>query len=240
MKAFSKITTFIMLIISISCQQNNYLTGNSQPEIVTVKTTTVTASDNAFGLNLFQNLSRTNIDENRLISPLSVSAVLAMAYNGAEKDTRTQMEKAMMLNGLSKEQINDGYKTLLSELELADEQVVFDIANALYYSGNFSVKPEFLEVNKKVYDAEISGLDFSSPEAVQTVNNWVAEKTNGKINNIVSQLQPLDRMILLNAIYFYGTWSSEFDKYGTQNLQFIKNDNNHIEVPMMNLMDKVP
>ena len=74
----------------------------------------------------------------------------------------------------------------------------------------------------------------------ENINNWVNEKTHGKIEKIIQQLNPLDRMVLLNAIYFFGTWTQKFDEHGTRNLEFVKNDGTNLEVPMMNKLEKLP
>ena len=113
-----------------------------------------------------------------MISPLSISVAFAMAYNGADKDTKTEMEKAMKLNGLTTDQINSSYKMLIDALQSLDKAVVFEIANAIFYADGFSVKPDFLNVNKTIYNAEVEKLNFGSPTAVETINDWVADKTN--------------------------------------------------------------
>src|SRR6056297_2638061 len=188
---------------------------------------------------MFQKVRENSDEENIMISPLSISVALAMAYNGAEGDTKTEMEEAMKLNGLTADEINASYKMLLSALQSLDEDVVFEIANAIFYADIMEVKPGFLDVNKNVYEAKVERLDFNSPSAVETINNWVAGKTNDKITKIIEQLNPLDRMVLLNAIYFNGIWSNKFDEEGTHELAFHKTDGSAIEVPMMNKLEKL-
>src|SRR5690606_33214196 len=109
-----------------------------------------------------------------------------------------------------------------------------------FYSHNFKAKPDFIAVNKKVYDSEVQPLDFGNHTSVNMINEWVDNKTHGKITEIISQLNPLDRMVLLNAIYFYGNWSKAFDEHGTQNKPFTKNDGTLLEVPMMSKTDTLP
>jgi serpin B len=118
--------------------------------------------------------------------------------------------------------------------------VVFEIANAIFYADGFSVKPDFLSTHQNIYDAEVEALNFNNEASVAIINGWVAEKTKDKIEKIIDQLNPLDRMVLLNAIYFYGTWTNEFDKEGTHNLSFHKNDGTTLEVPMMTKLEKLP
>ncbi|HDR50932.1 MAG TPA: serpin family protein [Mariniphaga anaerophila] len=230
---------FVLTSIS-SCQKNDPVPDENKIINLDEKSAQLVEADNAFGLELFQTIRAESEEENLMVSPLSVSVALAMAYNGAGSDTKSEMEKVLKLNGLTKEQINASYNKLISALQSLDDEVVFEIANAIFYADGFSVKPDFLSINEDVYDAEVSKLNFSSPAAVETINNWVAEKTHDKIQKIIEQLNPLDRMVLLNAIYFYGTWTNEFDKEGTHNLPFRKTDGTTLEVPMMNKMEKLP
>jgi serine protease inhibitor len=238
--------TIILLLLAFaltsisSCQKNDLAPNENKVIKLDEKSAQLVEADNAFGLELFQKIREESDEENLMISPLSVSVALAMAYNGADGATKTEMENVLKLNGLTVEEINASYKMLIGALQSLDEEVVFEIANAIFYADGFSVKPDFLAVNEDVYDAEVDKLNFGSPAAVETINGWVAEKTHDKIEKIIEQLDPLDRMVLLNAIYFYGTWTNEFDEEGTHNLPFNKTDGTQLEVPMMSKLEKLP
>jgi serine protease inhibitor len=238
--------SFFILLLSFlagtvsSCQKNNFTSDSQETINLVEKSAQLIEADNAFGLELFQQIRSKSSEENLLVSPFSISVALAMAYNGADAETRAEMEITMKLNGLTKEQINESYRKLIKDLQSLDEKVVFEIANAIFYSNEFSVKSGFLSLNRTVYDAEVVSLDFNAPSAVEAINSWVKEKTNGKIQEIIRQLSPLDKMVLLNAIYFYGTWTKVFNEFGTRNHQFTKTDGSTLEIPMMNKLDKLP
>ena len=239
MKAISGIAIFIALFTFCSCQ-NDDIAGDENKNIqVDEKSAQLIEADNEFGLEVFRKIRDNSDDENLMISPLSISVAFAIAYNGAGKDTKTEMEKAMKLNGLTTEQINSSYKMLIDALQSLDKDVIFEIANAIFYADGFSVKPDFLNINKTVYDAEVSKLNFGSSTAVKTINDWVADKTHDKITKIIDQLSPLDRMVLLNAVYFNGIWKTKFDEKGTHNLPFKKINGTSIEVPMMKKEEKL-
>jgi serpin B len=239
MKSILTLTLVFSFVIISSCQQEDINPNENKTIDLDEKSAQLIDADNAFGLEIFQKIREESDEENIMISPLSISVALAMAYNGADGDTKTEMEEALKLNGLTTEEINASYDLLIDALQSLDEEVIFEIANAIFYADGFSVKPGFLTVNKDVYDAEVRSLDFSSPSAVETINNWVADKTNDKIPTIIDQLSPLDRMVLLNAIYFNGIWSQEFDKDGTKMLPFKKLDGTSYETPMMNKEDQL-
>lgn len=233
---------FLSLFISLgfsACQKNN----DAVEEIKTIqldeKSARLVEADNTFGLEMFQTIREQSTEDNLMISPLSISVALAMAYNGADGDTKSEMEKTLGLFGLTTEEINQSYEKLIHALQSVDDKVVFELANAIYYAKGFAVKPDFLNTNRKYYDAEVTPLDFGSPKAVETINNWVAEKTHDKILSIIEQLNPLDRMVLLNAVYFNGIWTTEFDEEGTKMRYFKKSDGSNKEVAMMNKEDKL-
>lgn len=196
-------------------------------------------ADNNFGLEIFQKIRASSEEENIMISPLSISVALAMAYNGADGKTKTEMENTLKLNGLTIEEINASYEMLIAALQSLDEDVVFELANAIYYANGFSIKPGFLEVNQNSYDAEVNGLDFLSPSALETINGWVAEKTHDKIKTIINSLSPDDRMVLLNAVYFNGIWSKEFEEDGTKMANFYLANGESKEAETMHKEDKL-
>jgi serpin B len=178
-----------------SCQQEEIPGDENKIIRLDTKSAQLIEADNAFGLEVFQKIRKESDEENLMISPLSISVALAMAYNGAANDTKTEMEKAMKLNGLTAEQINNSYQMLIDALQSLDEDVVFEIANAIFYADGFTVKPGFLDINQTVYDAEVKKLNFGLSSAVNEINGWVAEKTHDKITKIIEKLNPLDRMV---------------------------------------------
>jgi serine protease inhibitor len=240
MKAMISLIMVFFLVAVTSCQKSDLSPDDNKQIILDEKSARLVEADNTFGLKIFQQIRDESEKDNLMISPLSISVALAMAYNGADGDTRDEMRETMELNGLTTEEINASYKMLIDALQSLDKNVEFNIANSIFYADGFSVKSPFLSVNENVYDAEVAKLDFSSPSAVQTINNWVSDKTNDKIQKIIENLNPLDRMVLLNAIYFNGIWSEKFDEQGTHDLTFTKSDGTSMEVPMMHKLDKVP
>ena len=222
-----------------SCKSDDLNKDENKNFKLDEKSAQLIEADNEFGLEIFQKIRKESDKENIMISPLSISVAFAMAYNGADTDTKTEMEKAMKLNGLTTDQINNSYKMLIKGLQSLDKDVVFDIANAIFYADGFSVKPDFLNINKTIYDAEVEKLNFSSPASVDKINDWVTKKTHDKITKIIEELNPLDRMVLLNAIYFNGIWTNKFDEKGTHLLNFTKTNGTNLEVPMMKKEEKL-
>jgi len=191
-------------------------------------------SANLFSYKLFQETISSKPDENLFISPLSVSLALGMAYNGAAGNTREAIKNTLELSGLTDQEINETYKSLIEYLTNLDPEVIFQIANSIWYRQNFPVKTEFFNLNKNYFDAEVAGLNFNRPDAVKIINNWVSEKTHGKITQIVGpQIDPLTMLFLINAIYFKGTWQYEFDPALTYDGTFFTSDSITSDCKMM-------
>ena len=135
---------------------------------------TLIASDNEFGLKLFRQINAAQGDSNLFISPLSISMALGMTLNGADGETQQAMEQTLELLGLTSEEINESYRHLIDLLSGLDPLVQFDIANSIWYRQPGFPEPEtdFLERCQQYFDALVTGLDFSLPEAAPTINAW--------------------------------------------------------------------
>jgi len=240
MKKTFALLCIVCLVSFASCNSVETEPNENKKIELDSKSAQLVEANNEFGLELFRKIRDASEEENLMISPLSISLALGMAYNGADGDTKTEMEEVLRVNGLTPEQINLSYQMLVEALQSLDEDVIFEIANAIYYMNSFPVKQEFIDLNKNYYDAEVDDLDFSSPTALETINGWVAEKTHDKITKIIDQLSPDARMVLLNAIYFYGTWAKEFDEDGTKMKDFTTANGTVKEVETMSKEDKLP
>lgn len=186
-----------------------------------------------FGFKLFSQLLQADNTENIVISPSSVASALGMTYNGASGSTQQAMAEALELQGMSLEDVNQASAALKTSLESADPSVKLAIANSLWGRQGIEFKPEFLQRNREFYDAEVTSLDFSRADASDIINNWVSENTEGKIPEIVDQINPDDVLFLVNAIYFKGAWADEFDPAQTIDCPFSLLDGSEKLHPLM-------
>lgn len=184
--------------------------AGAQPAVV--RTADLVEADNKFGLELFNQIAADRPQENVFISPLSIALALQMTAHGSVGPTWKAMAGAMSLSGFSKSEVGAGNQKLRGDLDSADKNVTLDIANSLWLRAGVKLQKQFSADCSKYYDAEVTTLDFSSPDAVGTINDWVAQNTGGRIKQIVSELTPEEILVLINAIYFKGTWTREFDK----------------------------
>jgi serpin B len=144
------------------------------------------------------------------------------------------MARTLEFAGLSQSDINASYKSLIALLTGIDPEVVFQIANSIWYRPDLNVEQEFRDVNIQYFNAEVNSLDFGDPNAANTINGWVDRNTNGKIKEIVKSPIPRDAvMYLINAIYFKGTWTYRFDQNLTRDDLFELPDGSKIPCKLM-------
>jgi serine protease inhibitor len=235
---FSQLLIGCLLMTSIFVTNcDNSSTNPDSPKVLrdlTVAEKQLTEADNHFGLKLFQKIVAESDDGNIFISPLSVSIALGMTWNGSAGTTREAMTEVLEYGDLTAEEINQSYKNLLDLLQQADDQVLFQIANSIWYREGFSVLEAFLSINQTYFDAVVRSLDFNRSEATDIINAWVSDKTNDKIKEIIKPpIDPQTAMFLINAIYFKGTWTYEFKAEDTHSETFYISEGNQIECQMM-------
>ncbi|MBO6575562.1 MAG: hypothetical protein JJ896_11215 [Rhodothermales bacterium] len=192
----------------------------------------VVRTDNAFGLQLFNELVQGE-EGNVFMSPTSVSFALGMTANGANGQTYDEMVSVLRKGSLNPEEVNSSYRDLASFLETLDPVVRLRIANSIWYRNGYPVRSEFLDTNREYFAAEVAEADFNDPATVDRINGWVDEKTEGLIDKVIEQIDGSVVMYLINAIYFKGTWLYEFDPNETREASFANADGTTAQVPMM-------
>jgi len=190
-----------------------------------------------FAFRFFQQVNASEKEQdNWMISPLSASMALGMMTNGSAGNTLAEMKATLGFSETNIDEMNAYYRRLLTELPDLDNTTQLKLANSIWINNGFEVKSPFVDVNKQMYDAKVSNLDFSSPKAPSTINNWCSNKTNGRITEVIQEISPAAKMFLLNALYFKGIWQEDykFDKSKTQDEDFTNADGSVTKVKMMN------
>ncbi len=178
-------------------------------------------ANNGFGFSLYRELAGRDSEKNLFISPASIITALAMTYNGADGETRAAMERVLLLEGMSMDEVNEAFADLLTVLENPDPKVELAVANSLWGRAGIEFNEDFLERNREYFKAEIDALDFDDPAAADRINSWVKEKTKDRIDGIVEPpINPETILFLINAIYFNGEWSTPFDEDNTRDVSF--------------------
>jgi len=170
-----------------------------------------------------------------MISPLSVAYALGMTYNGANGATLQAFNDVLHFGDLTSEEVNESYKDLMDQLLNLDNKVEFALANSIWYKEGFQVIPDFIQINQDYFDAAVEELDFSDPASVDIINQWIEDKTNDKIQDMLDEIPTSAVMYLINAIYFNAPWKYEFEKTETVEGDFTLSDHARHQVEYMNV-----
>ena len=235
----------VMLMGVIGCSQLNNSNNSALAESPLPRTelpvsdkpasidTKLVSANTKFGFKLFSQLLVKDNNKNIFVSPSSVAFALAMTYNGASGSTQEAMAKALELQGMNLAEVNSNYADLKGSLENPDSKVTLNIANSLWAEKNARLKPDFIQNNQEFYQAKVTNLDFADAGAPSKINNWVGENTEGKIDKIVDKIDPDQVLFLLNAIYFKGSWTKEFDRDKSAEFAFYLSSGEEKQHPMM-------
>ena len=188
------------------------------------------SSVNQFWGKAFNDLCQTNGKENVCLSPLSAQFALAMVANGAESKTKEEIYKAVG----SSTNVNGYYKELLHTLNTNEDwqHCEVNVANSIWINNKLSVKEPFITENKENFDAAIETVEFND-STLHRINEWCSEKTKDKIPTILNDINPNDRMYLINALYFNAVWNKKFNKENTKKESFTTENGKVVEVDMM-------
>jgi serpin B len=232
MKPVIYLFLLILIISATSCTKEPEGPKQPKPINLTTKANEVIAGSNSFGIDLFR-VTATSEDKNMMLSPLSASTALTMLLNGCNTQTYLQIRDMLDYQGLTIDEINDAYHSLVGQLLNIDPEVKLALANSAWYRQGFNVKPAYLNTIDSAFDAEIAGLDFVSPSALETINRWASDNTNGKIPKVLDAIDPYAFMFLMNALYFKGTWTYQFDPGQTTSFPFHLKNGSDVDVDMM-------
>lgn len=174
-------------------------------------------------------LSQKAEGDNLIVSPYSVWLPLSALVNGTDEAAREALVSALGKAGTDAADLNEEVRTALYALTM-EEQVAWmkengqedfegplKIANALFVDQDSAVNPEFEEIFTQSYDGKLFSVDFSDASAVDAVNDWAKEQTDGKIDRIMEAFDPQTVAAIANAIYYSDGWAKEFPEGNTQN-----------------------
>src|SRR5882724_9843900 len=214
----------VTLIVFLAACHDSTGPITSLPRPLSSSEQNLVGAGNQFTFALLRAVNDQNQDKGVFISPLSVSMALGMAANGAGGATRDSMLTALALSSSTMAQADTAFHDLIPMLANLDPAVQVQVANSVWYRQDFSVLPTFLDATRQWFDADVTGLDFSAGSAAKTINDWVSTKTNGRIDKIVDAIPSSRVMYLVNAVYFKGSWTEEFDPANTAPRSFILGD----------------
>lgn len=191
---------------------------------------TAVDNTNEFALNLFR--TQAGMDS-KVVSPVSVAYLMGLLANGANGSTQAEIMKALNMNGTSLAALNETYKALITTAPHLDSQTKVNIANCVAVNKQVTLNDNYKSTMLNLYNADVESMDFASPKALSKINGWCSKQTSGMIPKIVDQLDASATAVLMNAVYFNGTWADKFDKADTKTENFRGYTRDIKKVPMM-------
>ena len=248
-----KKTFLAILSLILICSMAVNLTGCATKvqaadlmEGVQANTVTGKAADDAFAqsqmrlaVELFQSSVLESKDENVLISPLSIQLALAMTANGADGNTKAEME-ALLGGEISLEDLNEYLYSYMNNLPSA-EKYKLQIANSIWFrddEGRLQVEKDFLQKNADYYGAQAYKAAFDD-QTLKDINNWVKDHTDGMIDSILDQIDEDAVMYLINALVFDAEWQHVYDKSDVYKGKFTNINGTEKQVDMMHSEETV-
>ena len=215
---------------------------DTAPDVTNDEIAALVAGNTEFAFDIFKVAAAGG--ENTMLSPHSIATALTMTYAGARATTAEEMATTLHL-GL----LDDRIHAARNELDLRvtaeppqvpdDDSQPFTIntANSVWGQPDYPFLEAFLDILARDYDAGMYLADFSNDTegARVAINDWVEEKTEGRIQDMLPPgvLNPLTRMVLVNAIWFKANWATQFEPDLTAPGNFTLLDGNTVETPLM-------
>ena len=234
-KGFALLTAALVLAACSDAVAPGGAQINELPRPLTTNEQAVIAASNVFGLDLAASVAAADPRPNVVLSPLSASMALGMTLNGADGATFDAMRGTLGFGLLTQAEINSAYRDLIDLLTDLDPTVRFEIANAIWADQGVPFHQSFFDAVAAAFDASAESRDFGDPATLAAINAWVEDHTDGLIDTILEQLDPALVMLLVNAIYFDGAWTTQFDPQDTRTQSFTREDASVVDVDMMSL-----
>lgn len=208
----------------------------AQPMKLTGEQLKLVENNNIFSTNLFAMINSLDKEKrSNFLSPISVTYLLSMLNDGAAGNSSKEIMATLGFGESDTQAINELCKAMIEGAPKVDPSVSVDISNYIAANSHMNVKLEdlFKKDMETYYQAEAASLDFSSPDALKTINDWCSQKTDGKIEKILDRLDASSLLVLMNAVNFKASWVSKFDEKNTQTETFTKDGGKTVELPMM-------
>lgn len=227
--------------------QRSMLAPDTAPQVADADYKAYITSINKLGLDLGQQVASGQFKTDNLVySPLSATVALGMTYAGAKGRTESEM-KTVLGDSFAPGVFHTATNKLARELKSREAmmngangdvlKLELNLADAIFVDDTVTVESTFLDVLSRNYDAGVSRLDFihAFEPARMTINAWVEEQTKDKIQDLLpmGSITDATRLVLVNALYFYGSWATPFKREATQDAMFTTLAGSAVQVPTM-------
>ena len=184
---------------------------NPVPIELTKAEASVRNASNDFGMKVVAGLLSEAKGREVSFSPLSLSLALALTAEGAEGDTFKQFSDVIGWGNTTKEEVGAYYRKMIDGLVKTDSNVSFSCNNSVWAAKNLSLYDKYTALLKQYFSAENYSVDFRNAATLDQINKWCSDKTEGKIPNMLTELDPDTRLMLINALLFKAPWGLTWD-----------------------------
>ncbi len=179
----------------------------------------VSTANNKFAIDFYKTLDK---GENIFYSPYSISTAVAMTYEGAKGNTKTEMKNVFYFPEDSS--LRNGNAAIYNIINKKDKNYSLSTGNALWAEKTYSFLPDYFSTIEQFYGGRVVNMDFinDAENSRLAINKWVEEQTNNRIKDLIPAgvIDPMTRLVLTNAIYFKGKWENEFNVTNTEKMDF--------------------
>jgi serine protease inhibitor len=191
----------------------------------------ISVANNKLAFKFLNATIKSNAKDDIVISPLSLTTVLALTQNGAAGNTKEEMLKVLELKGCDNNTINESYKNIIANFNSL-KGIETKMADSVWIKKGLQVKEEVKNIGRNYFEADVNEVDFSKKETIDTINNWVSERTAGKIKKIMDSTDDT-AMALINTLYFKGKWREPFNDRFTSKQNFTSSEGDVKKIDMM-------
>uniref|UniRef100_A0A4W2BPC6 Serpin domain-containing protein n=1 Tax=Bos indicus x Bos taurus TaxID=30522 RepID=A0A4W2BPC6_BOBOX len=207
------------------------VTPEEQHKVTSVDGHSLASSNTDFAFSLYKQLALKDPNKNVIFSPLSVSIALAFLSLGL----------MFNLTETPETEIHQGFQHLLQTFNQPSNQLQLSVGNAIFVPEELKLLDKFRKDAEAFYASEVLSINFKDSEAaVKLINEYVKNKTHGKIEKLLNDLDVLTNLILLNYIFFKAQWKTPFNPNHTYESEFHVSKNERVKVPMMTLRLETP
>src|SRR5690625_628706 len=199
----------LFLLLLAACSTDTDSKENVQEE-ETEKITSIAQQSNELGFSMLERVERDELG-NAFLSPLSSFIALIIVNEGADGDTKKEIETLLSLNDISEDERREAVSATLDMLERDLDDLTVKTANSLWLNDQYHFKSSFEDIMNAHYDAEINDISMRDESSVKRINDWVRQATKDKITKMIEG--PLDDetvLFILQTVYFNGTWKHAF------------------------------
>ncbi|XP_073422782.1 alpha-1-antitrypsin-like [Dendrobates tinctorius] len=189
-----------------------------------------------FGSKIYYHLIDVQPYDNLLVSQLNIAKAFALLSLGAKSKTLSEIHEGIGFNksSISEEMIHKGFQQFINFIKHPKSGLELDSITTLFIDSKPNLRKKFLDDAQKYYRSDVMPINFAEKsEALEQINSYMEKKTNGKIKDLLDNLDPMTDMVITGTKYFKGSWEHAFNVNDTREEDFHVDENTVVKVPMM-------